>query len=540
MWSDIKSELKRTPVWIWGIIAFGVCIRLAFAVKLDFHADELYGVLASKMILEKGVPIYPSGTYRIVGGPILYLQAIPFAIFGLTEWAFRLPTVLLSIPGLWFLYYFGLKLFDRQIAIVVLLLCTIDFGMIFWGGVNSKPYSVLIYLVPLCFLAVRESALTSGIRTVLIASVLLVLTVWIHPLVCFYLPAFAVAYIFWKRRIDWTSVAMALVTALGVAIVLYSVRAGDPGVLMSAKASRGIVVKNLPILNILDSYIREGPMAQGRSYFSLDSRYLLYWPAQFVLFATVGWILTCSWQSITKNQKMIDIAILSVFVVLSLFCFRLFQYDQPGYLLPLIPFYFLLGCYGLSYLIRGDCLGSGCVSPQSKRVTKRQIVFSLIMLCLFLWGNVHIVIKELKKNDGSAKAAYSYVKSHSLPGDAYFGANPSTFLFAAGSEPIFYYYTECPNLGLMKLPDGSFGDRILAAPWIRTPGELEKVFKKHDRLWMISTAKSRYNNKKTSNVIDKYMKKVAEYGTYYILFYDANSPGAGVSIPKKKMPDDSL
>ena len=63
------------PIALFAVIVCAFLFRFAAADQLSSHVDEAASVLASEMVVEKGAPIFPSGTLYLQGATISYIIA---------------------------------------------------------------------------------------------------------------------------------------------------------------------------------------------------------------------------------------------------------------------------------------------------------------------------------------------------------------------------------------------------------------------------------------------------------------------------------
>jgi hypothetical protein len=80
-----------------GILAIGTAVRFWGLGDVGLHGDEETMAMPTMHIVEHGSPLLPSGMLypRAVGQ--LYLMAASVQVFGESEWAFRLPSVLCGV-----------------------------------------------------------------------------------------------------------------------------------------------------------------------------------------------------------------------------------------------------------------------------------------------------------------------------------------------------------------------------------------------------------------------------------------------------------
>lgn len=83
--------------WLVALVAAGAFVRFAGLGAVGLHGDEETMALAVRHILIDGRPILPSGMFYPRGMTQLYMMAASVSVFGETEWALRLPSVLCGL-----------------------------------------------------------------------------------------------------------------------------------------------------------------------------------------------------------------------------------------------------------------------------------------------------------------------------------------------------------------------------------------------------------------------------------------------------------
>jgi len=104
---DLSSTVEstrpeaQTHVAHWLVLALLIFVaawlRFAGLGEVSLHGDEETMGLAVRGILEQGLPYIPSGMFYPRGLTQLYLMAASVTVFGESEWALRLPSVLCGI-----------------------------------------------------------------------------------------------------------------------------------------------------------------------------------------------------------------------------------------------------------------------------------------------------------------------------------------------------------------------------------------------------------------------------------------------------------
>jgi 4-amino-4-deoxy-L-arabinose transferase-like glycosyltransferase len=94
-------------VWLTAITILGTWVRFWGLGSVGLHGDEETMAMAVRHILIDGTPILPSGMFYPRGMTQLYLMAGSVWIFGESEWALRLPSVLCGIALIPLMYVLG-------------------------------------------------------------------------------------------------------------------------------------------------------------------------------------------------------------------------------------------------------------------------------------------------------------------------------------------------------------------------------------------------------------------------------------------------
>lgn len=93
--------------WLFAFVAAGAAVRFWGLGNVGLHGDEETMALAVRHILIDGDPILPSGMFYPRGMTQLYLMAASVWLFGESEWALRLPSVLAGVALIPAAYFAG-------------------------------------------------------------------------------------------------------------------------------------------------------------------------------------------------------------------------------------------------------------------------------------------------------------------------------------------------------------------------------------------------------------------------------------------------
>lgn len=109
-----------------AVVSIGLILRLVWLGKLPlgFTADEAGQGYSAYSLLKTGRdewgqwwPLFPRsfGDYK---PPLYTFLTVPtIAVFGLNEWAVRLPEVIVGVASIWVVYLLAEKLFSKQVAL---------------------------------------------------------------------------------------------------------------------------------------------------------------------------------------------------------------------------------------------------------------------------------------------------------------------------------------------------------------------------------------------------------------------------------------
>ena len=220
--TDPPPRVSLLQIAVFCILLIGFLLRLSAARHLSSHVDESASILAAQMTAEKGVPIFPSGTFYTQGATISYLLA-PVVKLGYGDldhmYIMRLLSVItgtLAILAIFLLSKWLLR--SPWTAAGVAFLLAIDPASVRWSGlVRMYATLQLVTLIMLfLFLYILRYPTT---RRVLIA---FVATFWFgvftHIAICLLIPPMLLLAV-WKHRLALAGKRADLTVALGAAMM---------------------------------------------------------------------------------------------------------------------------------------------------------------------------------------------------------------------------------------------------------------------------------------------------------------------------------
>ncbi len=120
-----KILSPKRIVFVFLVILTGVGFWYRFwnlSTNYSFWIDETSSAAFARAILARGVPILPTGYTANDYVLHFYLMAASFKIFGLTEFAARIPSVIFGALTIPLVYFLGKKYADWRVGLVAAFL----------------------------------------------------------------------------------------------------------------------------------------------------------------------------------------------------------------------------------------------------------------------------------------------------------------------------------------------------------------------------------------------------------------------------------
>ena len=125
-----------------------------YFIPLNHTAEARYGEIARKMLEQKTwiTPLHDYGIPWAKPPLSMWLTAFSMKLFGINEWAARLPSLLLSIGILGFIWCWAKKQSSSLTALIALLVLADSLGFLANAGTVMTDSSLLFSLT-LCLIA---------------------------------------------------------------------------------------------------------------------------------------------------------------------------------------------------------------------------------------------------------------------------------------------------------------------------------------------------------------------------------------------------
>jgi 4-amino-4-deoxy-L-arabinose transferase-like glycosyltransferase len=387
-----------------GVLFLAAWLRWRYIVSVQPYPDEFVTLLAVRMILQKGVPVLPSGLFYEHGLLFSYAGAVGSMLLGFSREAVRATSLLLGILTVLLTWHVGRRWYSPATGLLAATLLAVAPTAVLWGG-RARMYTLLQALVLLtlyfAFTGVltdrpRGSPARAGIwrRLALVCYLGATLTQFVAIAL---IPPLALAMValgwigarqrgkqpwFQSRRV-WLEVA-GLVT---VALVAFLVkRAGQPKGIAPLEATGTGVVAGLAQVAAIYANLSTDLAGGWRSvapFFTAPEAVL---PTALALLA-MGW---AGINLLRRRPARRDLATLFLALILAVTTLEMFFFVSPErrddkYLFMLQPALFLLAADGLTRLgnrfanLRSENWGIG--ESGNRRVGESGDFWSLV-LCL--------------------------------------------------------------------------------------------------------------------------------------------------------------
>jgi hypothetical protein len=128
--SHTSSQSKWAGVLLGLIILLGLGLRLWGLGGAGLHGDEETTAMPALAVLNSGLPLMPSGMLYPRAIPHSYLVALSVLVFGVSEWAIRLPSALAGTLLIYLAYLLGKRFLPIKLNLVLALVICISPWMI--------------------------------------------------------------------------------------------------------------------------------------------------------------------------------------------------------------------------------------------------------------------------------------------------------------------------------------------------------------------------------------------------------------------------
>jgi len=328
----------------WGL-ALSLLLLVAFALRAVYaftispYSDEYITLVAARAVLQKGVPLLPSGLYYDHGLLFVYLDALFLGLMGFSEQIGRLASAFVGVLTVALIYAVGRRWSSRRAGLFAALALALASEEILWQG-RARMYSLLQLLFLLGAFLVYEGFVRRDRRLYRsLGMVALACAALTHLLTVPYTAVMVAALLlnrWWTRRRGegfplpatqlWPEASITLI-AIGLRLLLRS---------LSGPWGAGGRVTIDPNLLVRPAYVLTHLLVWMQSFIAWPN---LIWSA-LILAGLLGLslrLLRHSGQPGDAYWSYVLLVWLGNIVGLSIFSI----WYSPGYVFALLPFFYL-------------------------------------------------------------------------------------------------------------------------------------------------------------------------------------------------------
>ncbi len=468
----------------------GFALRLAYALHSHPFVDEFTTVLAAKAILQRGLPILPSGLFYEHGILFSYLDA-PFVALANTGALFtlaRLPSLLIGTAMIPLLYWMGRRWFSPWVGLGAAALFAFSPEGMVWGG-RARMYALaqlLVLLIVFWAFAGTHGKNATRHRWLALATLLLALLAHFGTLMFVPPTLIGIAVIWWLSRREkqrahpklgaWLAQGIALIAVIGAGMLVK--RLGQP----LGMAQLGDSSAANPLIELWHTLSYQiGIALDGESVISFLAR---QFGVPHHVWLTVGTVLGAMFAGLDirrRNTKPTtrSLAYLFLWLAFGLTIIEMITLLEPfrrnpRYVVMGLPLFYLLAAQSIAIL--GEKL--------SAFTHRAPIAIALIVTVLQLpgaWQDVNIAYRT---PEPAYDRAFQFVAAQWQPDDAVLTVHPPA---AALYLPRVDYFAQQRDADQFLLNrDSAPVDRWLGLPWLSSTAEFIRILNANPRVWFIA------------------------------------------------------
>ena len=244
---EAPAARARGSGWIEALILLAILaaafwLRWTYIQGVSLHVDEYITLRAAQQILDRGIPLLPTGNFYSHGLLLSYIEAGVLSLAGFEPVVARLPALVAGLCAVALTWWVGRRWFSAPVGLLAAALLALTPEAVLWGG-RARMYAPLQFFVLLAtFFLWRGLARGGTWRDSILFALCFLGAMFLHAEAMILLPAFflvAAAASWPELRRDgagavlrrwWQSglIAAWLVAGSGVLAELWFRRLGPP------------------------------------------------------------------------------------------------------------------------------------------------------------------------------------------------------------------------------------------------------------------------------------------------------------------------
>jgi 4-amino-4-deoxy-L-arabinose transferase-like glycosyltransferase len=501
-----RSSFRVRIPYLAGVVALlcaAAWLRWQYIIRVQAYPDEFVTLLAVKMILQKGLPVLPSGLLYEHGMLFSYAGALTSALAGFSREAVRVASLLCGLLSIWLTWRAGRRWFSPAAGLVAAAVVAVAPSAVLWGG-RARMYTLLqVWVLLTTTLALagatsgqarwRWLALLSFLGAILthFVSVALVFPLLVGMVLAGWLRPRALGQRPWLRnRSIWLEAAgWASVVLVGFLVK----RLGQPKSIAPLDASGGGLITGIgqvvAIYGALPADLGESCRAVAGFFTAPEALWL-----SVLALVAVGWSL---WRlvarrvgktsEVSRSLAALFLAWLLGSTTLEMVLLVAPERRDDKYLVMLLPLLALLAADGLTRL--GGWLyhttHPRCANGEGEGSHGGLPLLAALVACLVIVVASWPADAALLERSGpDYDAAFAYVRDHWREGDAVLTGTPAAAAIYLGRND--YYAMQDPGYAYRLLHQGGLPvDRWTGSPWLTTDEQLQSALSTPRRVWLV-------------------------------------------------------
>jgi hypothetical protein len=178
---------------------------------LSLHGDEETMAMPALEILESGLPLQPSGMLYVRGLGQLYLMALSISMFGVSEWALRLPSAIVGSLGVLIAFFLGKRFLQPNFNLLFVVIIALYPSLIAYSQ-TARMYIFLSTFSMLYTVFIFRWEKKNSVINLTLALITFLVTIQFHQLGIFFCFMFFFPFLLSpsKKRMIQGSIAFCL------------------------------------------------------------------------------------------------------------------------------------------------------------------------------------------------------------------------------------------------------------------------------------------------------------------------------------------
>jgi 4-amino-4-deoxy-L-arabinose transferase-like glycosyltransferase len=513
--SPIPYPLILQTLALGVVLILAAWLRWYYILHVQPYPDEFVTLLAVKMILQKGLPLLPSGLFYDHGLLFSYAGGLASALFGFSREAVRATSLVFDLLTVLLVWHVGRRWFSAEAGLVAATLMAVAPTAVLWGG-RARMYALLQLLVLLtlyCAFAGTSanslSAYASRFRRLALFSYLAATLTQFVSIALIPPLALGTVVVGWyqarqtgerpwfrSRRVWWELGGLAVIVLAAFLVK----RMGQPKSVAPLQiGGAGILTGIVQVVAIYGAFSTDLAVSWDTlaPFFTAPEAIV---PTLLALLA-IAW---CGVNLVRRRTSTRDLATLFLALILAATTVEMIFFVAPDrrdekYLVMLLPAFFLLAADGATRLTQFQIPSlpgpRGAPVPATQvqaagagksRISNLQSPILGLAICLLLLIYTWPFTSALLAHTGpDYDTAFGYVRDHWKTGDAILTGTPAAAAIYLGRND--YYAVEGSGGYAYRIlqRDGQQVDRWLGSPWLETDEQLRAAFDAAPRVWLV-------------------------------------------------------